>query len=85
MVVALVKFQDFTCEGFLLSKVPKFAALVKLLATTYKRVLFSKIADFCSSFSNFSTSREEPLTVTRDGSRTTAVSKMELFVIIING
>ena len=60
MVVALVR-----CNlSNLLIEVPKFAALVKLLATTYKTILFRKIVDFYSSFSYFFTSREEPLTVT---------------------
>ena len=34
VILAIVKLQAFTCEGFLLSKVPGFMALAKLLATT---------------------------------------------------
>ena len=41
MLLALLKFQTFTSEGFILSKVPGFLALVKLLSP--KEFRFSKI------------------------------------------
>ena len=48
----LVKFRSLTSEGLILSQVPEFLILVKLLAHNYDRVSFYvKIACFYFSFS----------------------------------